>query len=454
MSQDRSNNMESDWHSKLSGFEMNPPMEVLERIHQKRSLRHKTIVLFNRRWPVYVAVFLNLLAIMGHFNSNTFPYEINALPIPLAATAQLTNPTIPEFQSSNSSKTALPSHQTASESTDQSINSNNHSDLSFLPNPPQKESQQQKLSFTPKRYNQISIDHTPILTFKTMAIRNWPTPSLNVPSLSAINIVPLPLPFDPVAIAMPKPTKNDILPSQPTMQSGKLSAKLALEFSASTFSPIRHLEAFNESYQPYLDLRKDAESPKLGYGQQILFDIGLDNGIHLKTGLAFSTIVGDFYYFNDTEKQLVIEEVKAPDGSILRADTSYAGVITEQSNNRMHSLDIPIMVSFQKNWKKFEFGIQTGTFLNLDFWQNGQTIDQQTLRPVPFEEASHAQSIRRIGGNYFASIRLGYAPSQTWSFYMEPHARYYPNFFNDPSYVLKQKYWWPGISVGTRLQLN
>ena len=455
MSQDRSNNMESDFQLKLSGFEMNPPMEVLERIHQKRTFTHQILLLFKRRWPVYIAVLLNLLAIAGYLSGPVSVYEINALPIPLHPTATIAQPSIPATHESTSAIPSVTRPETVV--MEETKTSTKRAALSPTEAPNQQKGTPESFGLTPKQQGEIHLHDIPLRTIANQLIRNGIGTKVQVKPLPALQLTPISPVYSLVKPAVvPEQFALSTFPIlKPANQASKLSPSLALEFGASTFIPIRQLEAFNESYQPYLDLRKNTESPKLGFSQQILLDIGLENGIHLKTGLALSTVVDDFYYFNDTEKQLVINEVKAPDGSILRADTSYvSGVVAEQSNNRTHSLDIPILISYQTRWKKFDFGIQTGTYLNLDFWQNGQTIDSQTLRPVAFQKASHAQSIRKIGGNYFASIRFGYVPSNKWSLHIEPQVRYYPNFFNDPSYVLKQKFWWPGISIGTRMQLN
>lgn len=455
------NQMDGAFQEKLANYEVPVPHGMFQQIQAARGTGAPFSP--NRKWPLWTmaAIGMLLLALWMIFGSPGKNNNLNHFPIPL--NGQIAGNHTPTIQESVPSKITEP------------ILSNNISAIDLESGNSEDKQQNTSLKTLPtQQFTDTTIDketaeqenNTGLISQDALNTnwviafsRHWSSKPNQIKAGLPIGAFPVKL---PASISLPlsevqraRSQELNIPEVLARKQSENSSAQFSLSAGSFVFKPNQQLEAFSESYQSFLNLRKETEQLDFGFGQQVMGQIKLTNGLVFKAGIAFSQVRGSFFYFNEAEKQFIINEVKGPDGNLLRADTSeFIGPFTASSTNQMSMIDIPVMVGFEKVWGDFGVGIYGGTYINVKFWQTGQTIDQETLKPVDLENTQQSGRLNKVGNNWYGSIQLRYPAQKPFNIYIEPNIRYYPNFFDDPTYVLKQKSMWAGGQIGILWNLD
>ena len=157
-------------------------------------------------------------------------------------------------------------------------------------------------------------------------------------------------PIDPIKTDLLAPPKRPLAAIRTVKNPNLL---LELEFLGTGFQPFKKLEAFSDSYLEFLSIREQTEEVLPGFGFGTNLSVTLPNGVRLRTGLNF----------------MQINERFDPAKVSLRATGTPS--IGKPTQNRLQTIDLPILLGFEKQMGRMAFGISGGAFLNLSFKPSG-----------------------------------------------------------------------------------
>ncbi|MCB0642739.1 MAG: hypothetical protein KDC44_13920 [Phaeodactylibacter sp.] len=221
--------------------------------------------------------------------------------------------------------------------------------------------------------------------------------------------------------------------------------------------PIRTLTAKSEDYLPYARLRNETETVNYAFGGGVRVATVLANGASFRSGVEYSQINELFSYENPDATRVNVEYVLDSLGNILWADTSYVnGTHVKMTHNRYKILDIPVAVGYELELANFVLSIHGGAYFNLLFRQKGDFLAPDDLEPASFtsdEEDAYQAFRTNVGVSLAGSFGLNYKLNSNTLLLFEPHFRYFLKPFSNDDYVLSQRYFNTGITLGLRLKL-
>lgn len=206
----------------------------------------------------------------------------------------------------------------------------------------------------------------------------------------------------------------------------------------------------------YLQARSDSERFRYAYSAGLRASLVSRSGIALRTGLMYAQINERFDYENGTATDMVIEEI-IDNGQLLGYDTTIVtGTRIKTTFNRFHLIDIPVILGYELEFRRWIFSVNGGAYFNLLFKKKGEILNQNLL-PQRFDanNGNTFQPFRKsVGMSYFGSFGLYYKAKENLQFVVEPHFRYYPTSFTNEGYDLKQNYWSAGVMMGVRYRIG
>ena len=423
--------MDDLFRQKLGDLSTDPPMHIWEKIREKRNWWYRFQLKASRSWPlvgIALLVTAGLTILCWNRMQINKGMQLDSLPIPMNAapgstpTANLlikgkeghvkAADTPPEPPEKISAKMMATGH----------ISSRNGRTFRARP---------KKIDIAPIK----SIADLNTILSHTAPIRRitWsPLTSLPPAGMPAI------LDFVPIESGKLRPPSSPPLALHPIPAPTVHEYLLALEIYSGIFQPSKRLEAFSDSYLEFLRLREQTEEVQPGYSIGTRFSITFPNGIRLRTGLDFTQINERF----DPEK------------ISLRA--SGSSVSREPTRNRLQTFDLPILVGLEKQQGRFSLGINGGAFFNLRFTPTGNILSFANLEPISLSADSEGEPVFRqnIGTSWYGSLNVAYRFAPSMGISLEPYVRYFPGYFNDPNYVVNQKYLLSGLTISLRKELN
>ena len=414
---------------KLGNHAVDPPMHIWEKIREKRSWRYRFWLQAKRRWYLVVVALLGLaLAVL--FWPKTQPaetIEIDSLPIPTRASedykrsaAVLSEPVTPEPAAKETRsvlserKPVNPVHKSVSP-----VQSFGMEALGV---------DQPEESVAATKPVASDIDRTSA-SFKSV------TPMVSQNGSDAREAIDFPqLPgLQGSGLQTAVPLALAAIPATSTSQ-----YPLEIELYGGVFQPFKRLEAFSDSYLDFLSIREETEEVRPGFSFGTRLSVTLSNGIRLRTGLDF----------------MQINERFDPGKVSLRA--SGTPIVSEPSQNRLQTIDLPVLIGFEKQMGRISLGINGGAYFNLSFRPSGNILDFTDLEPVSLSAGVSDEQIfkQNIGTSWYGSLNIAYRIAPKLKLSAEPYVRYFPGYFNDPAYVVNQKYLLSGLTLGLRRQIN
>ncbi len=222
------------------------------------------------------------------------------------------------------------------------------------------------------------------------------------------------------------------------------------------FSPdvaFRKLESKGADYEDYTASREATESQSFSYSAGARFSVVSNYGIALRTGLVYSQINEIFDYENEREERIFIENHYDDDGNLIRTDTIIeTGTRYLTTYNHYRMWDIPVLLGYELNFKKFTLALNGGVYLNLISRQKGNFLSPD-LVPVTFtsdQENTYPAFKEKLNMSLYGSLAFYYNLNERWQIMLEPQLRYYLDPMTRPDYMVDQQYITTGLNTGLR----
>ena len=211
-----------------------------------------------------------------------------------------------------------------------------------------------------------------------------------------------------------------------------------------------------ENVDDYIVGRDSTESAQISWNAGLRFGYEHYSGVTAKVGIHY-TLVNELFKLETRTSGVLIDTTFDNMGNIISIDTSFVdGVRTKQTQNRYHSVDIPLLIGYRVDNGDWDFGIEAGPLFNIVHKAKGDMIDAAG-EPFSFSDTSDPSYQEvfkdRLGvsiyAGLYASKRIG---TNMWAF-VEPHIQYRLKSVTVDSYPIEQKQTSIGLSLGIRLKL-
>lgn len=208
----------------------------------------------------------------------------------------------------------------------------------------------------------------------------------------------------------------------------------------------------------HLNDRQATESARLSFTGGFRIAATSSSGLGLRTGLAYTQINDRFEHVIGTMVDTSIMHQYDPNGNIISSDTTWSSkVLTATENNTLRFVEIPLLLTYEKQWGKLRVAVNGGAYLNVAFAAEGELLSPATGEPVPFGQAGDAGVLpvfsKKATAAWYGSATVAYNLHSRMSIIAEPFFKTYPRALTNPDYDLQQNYWIAGMQVGMRMRL-
>ena len=237
----------------------------------------------------------------------------------------------------------------------------------------------------------------------------------------------------------------------------KSSGRFLLEiYTGPTFS-LRSLSSKGENVDDYIEARDFTESSQLSWHAGLRVGYEHQSGITGRTGLHY-TLVNEVFRQESRTIRTSIDSIFDSNGDLVRVDTiREIGTRTKQTQNRYHTIDIPLLIGYRIDNGNWDIGIQAGPVFNIAFNAKGDMIDPATDMAGSFSDESdpayHPVFMDKIGMSIYAGVYASKRVGNNLWVFAEPHLQYRLKSITLDSYPVDQKQTNIGLSIGIRLKL-
>lgn len=218
---------------------------------------------------------------------------------------------------------------------------------------------------------------------------------------------------------------------------------------------IRRLDAKDPEDENYREVRESTESVLYGMSGGVRLSIVTRGGLALRTGLVYNRILEKLSVENGSAMVETIQtEVTADGDTIIVGRRIESGTSYKTTYNRYRSLDIPVLLGYEIDAKRFVFNINAGVSFNIWAKQKGEILSR--AEQPAFITSNNPQRIRafsqELGMSFYGSFGLNYKMKNGFQLLMEPNFKYQFNPITLDTYPLEQQYFNIGLLVGLRKQ--
>lgn len=313
--------------------------------------------------------------------------------------------------------------------------------------------------------NNPTSTSTPSLQKTTTLIANKTTKTDNAVTSSNTQLTLLPLlPFSlttETPIYPIQETYSATFPDQEDQADKETKTRSPLQFSVEVlggFSYInRSLSTKDATVNNLLNIRQTYESPLEAHHYGLAFGLQHQSGFRLSLGLQ-QTAMAERYQFDDT--QINIDSVMgiqvyrinlAGDtvpimGMLPRTTTT---IYNKDIYNTYRLFDIPILLSYQYPFGKWQTGLEAGVLLNLSLKTEG-IIPDENFGDIDIKTQQSNLFKSKLGISYQFGVSISRTLFDRFELRLTPTLRYFPTNFSLDSYGLSQKYVLLGGNLGLR----
>jgi hypothetical protein len=269
-----------------------------------------------------------------------------------------------------------------------------------------------------------------------------------------------------------------------TLKSKKRVYANRLEIFAGPNIAFNNLTTNEDSYNQYILLRNESESPKLSYhiganyktyynNWFVSFGINYhrieDRATYSLPTLDIDSVVSSYMVFNNTYNKVITGYIQNPNDTsslipvydiIVSQDTSFVNDIYYDTNkvvknysytNTYSYIEIPLMLGREFRYKQMVFDLAGGVS-----W--GRLIKSELMIPnLDQNRMLEAQQIETIivknTFNAILGVGIGYQINENNVLFARPELRYNMNSIFDKTYPIDQKYLQLRLSLGMRIKL-
>lgn len=286
-------------------------------------------------------------------------------------------------------------------------------------------------------------------TIETFAENNSTPNSLT--SLSALQVMALPMAL--------QQKRYGILsdPSKCASFDNRDGMRFFFELLASPDFAFRKIQSRGSDYESYAQNRINTEQSRYNYSVGARISAVMGNGIAVRSGINYSTINERFEYVKENEVRVVISKTYGPNGEIIGTDTTTENYTRRLlTKNSYRTLDIPVIVGYEKQFKKLTLSANAGIYVNAHFKPNGEFLSPKDSLPVSFAEYETEENApifrNKLGIGWYGSMGVSYKISPRLQLLVEPHVKMYPRSLTRDEFMTDQKYLTAGVFVGIRHQ--
>lgn len=270
------------------------------------------------------------------------------------------------------------------------------------------------------------------------------------PILALLPTLDFPLPLRPLGLS---PDWEETAPPKRRKKRGPV-----LKFQAGLIAggglSARQLTAREPDATNLLDLREETERSlevvSLG------FRLGAKHrtGLGFQTGLQLSRMAEHMEFADQLVRQDSVYGIQALAVNPYGDTTAIYGSVplTTTTNirkeyyNYYRFLDIPILLSYERQYGQWAFGAQAGVFLNLALKTKGQIFDVDYQgQDLAAQQPELFRS--RVGLSYQLGLRAAYQIRPGWQLAVLPQLRWLPSISAE-GYPLEQRHRWLGVQAG------
>jgi hypothetical protein len=472
--------IDKEFGERLEHFSLEPPMDLWNRIDQKRDWKHKLINHLQLKWPIYSASALAICLVTAAFLFSTSSKNITYFPIPLAEANPVqvvaeqvekanleTSTTIPSDKENN---TTLITNTSTTE-----VNASNTTQITQVStktttNTIASVQEEEPILIAPT----ISIDEedlaevvVPVIEEEEVAtIEEESTSSLDIaleepafPDIQKENILTADLLSNDWKLLETNYSLGDKLRVTDTecAKFGPKKGQVFIDFVLSPDIALREMSPKNAEYNDYVRAREASEKSVFAYSAALRMSVVSGMGFVMRSGLSYSQINERFEHVDENYERTEIIKVTNSLGEVIGMDTvTEFGTRIRTTHNRLQTLDIPLIVGYELYYEKFAFSINGGPYLNLSFRQKGSFLSPTDLQPVSFSsnDPNGIKAFKKqLGLGWYGSLGFQYSLDKKLFLLIEPYFKIYPKSFTDENFAVRQRYFTTGLSLGIRRQL-
>lgn len=196
----------------------------------------------------------------------------------------------------------------------------------------------------------------------------------------------------------------------------------------------RQLTPMDDRYAGYAQLRNQSETQATAYSTTLRFGLIAKNGFSIRSGINWSR-------YTETATFGLVENPQGP----------------TKRTNIFQTVDIPVLIGFERSLGRVNVGLNVGTYLNMAFNQSGEFYAPNGTSQVSFSsnnQDAYPAFKNRLGAGYYGSLAIGYDLKPGLELLLEPHYRVFPHAVTAPDYALTQRYHTWGVFLGVRKQIG
>jgi len=217
----------------------------------------------------------------------------------------------------------------------------------------------------------------------------------------------------------------------------------------------QQLSALASESTVHLGERLESESSGLSYSAGVRLAATSNVGLGLRTGITYSQI-NDIYKY-EVGSRMQIDLILNANEEIIRRDTTYLEAYTENHQNNLKFVEVPLLVGYETRVGKFRVGVNAGAYLNLLFDAKGQISSPLSEEPINFGQVGESNVLpifnKRASAAWYVGASVAYNLHSRYSLIAEPYFKTFPRALSAPDYDLKQNYWTVGMQLGLRMRL-
>jgi len=205
----------------------------------------------------------------------------------------------------------------------------------------------------------------------------------------------------------------------------------------------------------HLQLREKSESAGVSYTIGGRIAAVTNTGLGFRTGVQFTQINDRFKF--QVGSRMDVSTLFGPNGEIVGQDTVYTDGYQASRTNKLKFVEIPLLLSYEKQVGKVRVGAHAGAFLNLIFDTEGAIFSPATEMPIAIGQLGDRDVLpifnQQASASWYGSLSVDYNLHSRYSLLAEPYFKTYPRALSTDDYVLQQNYWMVGLQVGLRMRL-
>lgn len=211
----------------------------------------------------------------------------------------------------------------------------------------------------------------------------------------------------------------------------------------------------------YLKKKDSSENIMGSYTAGVRLSKTLGEHFVVKSGIQYSQVNEKFNYTNENEIRFITVVtirtiIRSPGDTLIIRDTSLVqqqGTRVKTTYNKYRSLDIPLILGYEWGGEKLRVSVNAGIILNLQSWQQGETLDTNYI-PAAFNSKAGMNFKRNIGLSIYAGLSVIKKVGKNSELFFEPYFRKNLGNMTESTSVFQQKFNTTGISIGLRYKLK